>query len=124
VGVSYGLNKKNKKCYIKSLGSASVVTFDTSLNLNNTNFNDNDWFAFKLKSPESLLLLDSTYIYIGKRVVNNILCDIYMSNRSKDSDIIYTEFAFADVIILFFTFGYATINLFKILERFYFYGFF
>ncbi len=95
------MNKKTKQCFIKSLGSASIVTFDNSLNLNNTNFNDNDWFAFKLKSPESLLLLDSTYIYIGKRVVNNILCDIYMSNRSTDLDTIYTEFAFADVIFNF-----------------------
>ena len=69
------------------------------LETNLTNFNDNDWFAFKLKSPESLLLLDSSYIYIGKRLVNNILCDIYMSNRSTDSYAIYTEFAFADVTL-------------------------
>jgi hypothetical protein len=94
------MNKKTKECYINSLGSSSVVSFDTSLNLNNTNFNDNDWFAFKLKSPESLLLLDSTYIYIGKRVVNNVLCDVYMSNRTTGSDQIFTEFAFADVIFI------------------------
>ena len=105
VGVSYGFNKKTRECTIKSLGSAFVQhSFDT-----NINFDDSyDGIAVKLKSPESLLMLDSTYIYVGKRLVNNVNSNVYMSNRSVGSinnpAFVITEFAFSDEIAFFDTF--------------------
>lgn len=95
IGVSFTINKYHKNCSITSI---PILAYDSDKNFTDTLFNTDGSLVLRLKSPRSFLLLDSNYTYTGKRQINNIPSDIFISDRKKSfNETFTTEFAFSSV---------------------------
>jgi hypothetical protein len=72
-------------------------SFDADTNFTISLFNETNNYVVQLKRPDSILSLDSDYIFTGKRRINNIPVDNYVSNRSYliQSGTIIAEYTFA-----------------------------
>lgn len=94
IGVSFNLNRNLKNCSIVSIADDS---FDADTNFTISLFNETNNYVVQLKRPDSILSLDSDYIFTGKRRINNIPVDNYVSNRSYliQSGTIIAEYTFA-----------------------------
>lgn len=92
IGVQYALNQVIGNCSIRGVrGSDFGEDFDFTNTYNQSGLG----FAIRLKSPESFLDLDSDYIYTGRRFVNGIYSDKYISNRSQFGVNLFYEYAFS-----------------------------
>ncbi|CAF0773656.1 unnamed protein product [Brachionus calyciflorus] len=98
IGVSFALNKYHRNC---SISAISVLNFDSDKNFTNSLYDSDGSYVIRLKSPESFLLLDSDYVYTGKRFVNNVPSDVYISDRSTRNKSIISEFAFSSDDFIF-----------------------
>ncbi len=65
-------------------------------------FNSNGSFVIRLKSPESFLLLNSDYIYTGRRISNNIPSESYISDRTSlnNNKTFISEYSFSSEFIV------------------------
>ena len=95
IGVSFTMNKNLKNC---SINPIPFNSFDEDGAFTQAQFEQDGSVIVKLKSPESFLSLDSDYIYTGRRYVNNIPSEIYISDRfSKSNKTYISEYAFSSV---------------------------
>lgn len=96
IGVSFTINKYHRNCSITSI---PVLSFDSDKNFTNNLFNAEGSYVIRLKSPKSFLLLDSDYVYTGKRKVNNVPADVFISDRRmfNGNKTFISEFAFSSV---------------------------
>jgi len=79
LGVSFNYNKNLKNCSIISIPDTS---FDEDYNYTLSLFNSSNSFEVRLKSAESILGLDSEYIFNGQRMINDLPVDTFVSDRS------------------------------------------
>lgn len=66
-------------------------------------FNSNGSFVIRLKSPESFLLLNSEYVYTGRRISNNVPSESYISDRTSlnNNRTFISEYSFSSEFIVF-----------------------
>lgn len=116
IGVSFTFNKNLKNCSIRAISDGS---FDEDFDYTASLFNTSNSFVIKLKSPESLLALDSDYVFTGSRTINSIPADTYVSDRSKIAGTPLTiEYAFTSNGYGFQTSSGVTPNIpFTIIQR-------
>ena len=93
IGVSYKINKNTAKCTVQSI---SAGTFDADQNFTQSLIDAGD-YAIRLRSPQSLLQLDTDYIYTGQRRINGIDANVFISKKSVGKINFVNEYAFPSV---------------------------
>ena len=80
IGVSFTHNINRGNCSITPI---PFLSFDEDEAFTQDLFNGDGSFVIRLKSPESFLLLNSDYVYTGRRFSNNIPAESYISDRTS-----------------------------------------
>jgi hypothetical protein len=93
LGVQYGINQIIGNCSIRGIQSDD---FGEDSQFTATYNQSGLGFAIRIRSPESFLDLDSVYIHTGKRTVNGIKSDVYISNRSDFKINTFYEYTFSE----------------------------
>ncbi|CAH1772789.1 unnamed protein product [Owenia fusiformis] len=75
-GVSYARDVDNGNCTIAAL----TDNFDNTLSP--VNRTKDPGYVLRMRRPLELLFLDDTYVYIGKRIIRSVPCDVFSSRRS------------------------------------------
>ena len=83
VGVSFTYNKHLENCTITPI---PFLSDDEDEAFTQGLFEGDGSFVIRLKSPESFLLLDSDYVYTGRRFGNNVPTESYISDRSSKNN--------------------------------------
>jgi hypothetical protein len=101
VGVSYGINRNLGNC---SVGSLQTAALEADPVFTQQTIDDNNVYAFRMKSPNSLLGLDANYTYTGRRFVNQFTADAYVARKVTAKIALINEFTASSVRILAFWF--------------------
>lgn len=98
--VSFTYNRKYENCSITPI---PFVSYDEDESYTEDLFNSNGSFVIRLKSPESFLLLNSDYVYTGRRFSNNIPSESYISDRTSlnNNKTFFSEYSFSSEFIVF-----------------------
>ena len=99
--VSFTYNRRYENCSITPI---PFVSYDEDESYTEDLFNSNGSFVIRLKSPESFLLLDSEYIYTGRRLSNNVPSESFISDRtslSSNNRTFISEYSFSSENIVF-----------------------
>ena len=91
LGLEYAINKVRGNCTISTVRSFIDTGFSQNALASGLGY------VVQLESPESFLGLDANFTYMGQRMVNNLLTDVYVSKTTiADTDFI-NEFTFTAV---------------------------
>lgn len=94
IGVQYGINQVIGNCSVRGIRSND---FGQDAQFTETYMQSGLGFAIRLKSPESFLNLDNEYIFTGKREINGISSDRYISNATQLEINSFYEYYFSRV---------------------------
>ena len=98
IGVSYRINRNTDTCRIDSI-STSSIDFDQQYTQSLLNSADGN-YIIRLRSAKSLLQLDSDYLFTGKRTINGIDSNVFISKAFVGKIPFVNEYAFPVVSII------------------------
>ena len=99
IGVSYRINKNTDLCTISSI-ETSAIELDANYTQSLLDSADGN-FAIRLRSAKSLLQLDSDYIFTGRRYINGIDSNVFITKVTVGKTKLVNEYAFPVVRLKF-----------------------
>jgi hypothetical protein len=91
IGVSYRINSFTGGCSIESISSS---LFDEDQAFTQSMIDSGNGFIVRMRSPQSILHLDTNFTYTGQRTANSIPADIFISKDIRAKVVVINEIAF------------------------------
>ncbi len=98
IGVAYVFNENTGKCESRSV---SPYTYASDQTYTQQMIDNGNGFVIRLKSPKSLLHLDSDFVFTGKRVLNEMPTSVFVSSTTNAKINVTNEYAFSDVSLTY-----------------------